>query len=241
MRGILTFHSVDPSGSVLSIAPAELRSLVRAIRRAGHAIVPLAELLEGPEAPRRVALAFDDGLASVHDEAAPILAEERAPATVFVTTDYVGKDNRWPTLPADAPTFPMMRWEQVEALRRAGWEVEAHTATHPDLRALPDGEIDRELVRCDDALAGRLGARPRLFAYPYGAYDARVEARVRQRYAFALTAEMGLLPSPLEAPHRVPRLETFYFRSAAVHRHFGSRAFGAYLRLRAALRRLRGR
>lgn len=239
MRAILTFHNVDRSGSVLSIDPAALRSLVRAIRASGHEIAALADLLGDPSGADRVALTFDDGLAGLHEHAAPVLAEESAPATVFVTTDFVGKDNRWPTLPPAAPTIAMMSWEQLAELRDAGWAIEAHTATHPDLRKLSDDEIDAELARCDEALASRLGLQPRLFAYPYGYVDDRVEARVRPRYDFSVTAEMGRVPDRIARAHRVGRLETYYFRDPRIHRWFGTWEFDAYLAGRALLRRLR--
>lgn len=236
MRAVLTFHSVDDSGSVLSIAPHELRDLVREIQQSGHAIVPLRELL-ADEAPARVALTFDDGYRSVWEHAGPVLAEAGAPATLFLTTGYVGRDSRWPTLPADAPVFPLMSWQQVEDLHAQGWAIEAHTESHPDLRALPDDEVRHELCAADEAIEGRLGVRPRAFAYPYGHFDARVEGIVRTRYETAVTVQMATVDRP-PASHRVPRLETFYFRGRRPLGGFGSSGFRAYLGLRALIRAL---
>ena len=66
MRAVLMFHSVDPSGSVLSIEPDALRSLVGAIQQSGHRIVPLRELLDSESSAPEIALTFDDGLRSLH-------------------------------------------------------------------------------------------------------------------------------------------------------------------------------
>ena len=44
---------------------------------------------------RAVAITFDDGYRSVHDLALPVLREFGLPATVFVTSGYVGEDNMW--------------------------------------------------------------------------------------------------------------------------------------------------
>jgi peptidoglycan/xylan/chitin deacetylase (PgdA/CDA1 family) len=241
MRAVLTFHSVDDSGSVLSIAPQALRALVRAIRSSGHEIIPLTELLSASELPNRVALSFDDGMASVPEAALPILREEGAPATLFVTTDYLGRDNQWPTMPGSAPRMRMADWKGIEDLCEAGWAIEAHTATHPDLRKLSDQTIEDELLRCDEAIENRLGRAPVVFAYPYGYCDDRVVEHARRRYRFAVTAQMGQLPAALGDPMRVPRLETFYFRDPVVHRHFGSFPFRGYLELRRMIRELRAR
>lgn len=237
MRALLTFHSVDRSDSVLSIAPQELRSLVEEIQESGHAIVPLRELLDDP-APRRVALTFDDGYRSVWEEAGPVLRDAGATATLFVTTGYLGRDSRWPTLPADAPVFPLMDWEQVRDLHRRGWAIEAHTVTHPDLRALPDAEIEREFRESNDAIERQIGARPAILAYPYGHYDARVEAITMRHYAHAVTVQMGGVERR-PASHRVPRLESFYFRKRRPLGGFGSPGFRGYLGLRALIRALR--
>lgn len=45
--------------------------------------------------PRAVCITFDDGYRSTHDLALPILRELGLPATVFVTSGYVGENNMW--------------------------------------------------------------------------------------------------------------------------------------------------
>jgi peptidoglycan/xylan/chitin deacetylase (PgdA/CDA1 family) len=45
--------------------------------------------------PRAVCITFDDGYRSTHDLALPILKKFNLPATVFVTTGYVGEGNMW--------------------------------------------------------------------------------------------------------------------------------------------------
>lgn len=62
-------------------------------------VLPLSEAVEAlrTEAmpPRAVAITFDDGYRSVHDIALPILRELSLPATVFLTSGYVGESNMW--------------------------------------------------------------------------------------------------------------------------------------------------
>lgn len=45
--------------------------------------------------PRAVAITFDDGYRSIHDLALPVLKEFNLPATVFVTSGYIGEKNMW--------------------------------------------------------------------------------------------------------------------------------------------------
>ena len=238
MRAILMFHGVDDSGSVLSLAAEELRSLVNSIRASGHQIVSLPTLLHSPSARRQVALTFDDGVQSVATAAAPVLRELEAPATLFVTTGWLGRDNGWPSQAADAPRLPMLSWSQVEDLHRQGWQIECHTVNHPDLRECAPAELEAELSRPIEEIERRLGRRPRYFAYPYGYLDPRVVDAAREHYEGAVTTSMATL-GPGDDPLRRPRLDTFYLRSPRIHRRFGGRRYRAIVETRAALRRLK--
>ena len=55
----------------------------------------LAAMAAGALPPRAVCITFDDGYRSMHDLALPILSEFDLPATVFVTSGYVGEGNMW--------------------------------------------------------------------------------------------------------------------------------------------------
>lgn len=62
-------------------------------------VIPLHEAVgligTGRMPPRAVCITFDDGYRSVHDLALPILQELKLPATVFVTSGFVGGGNMW--------------------------------------------------------------------------------------------------------------------------------------------------
>ena len=208
MRAILSFHSIDDSGSVLSMSRNQLASLIDAIRNSGHRIVALRKLLDEPEEAKRIAFTFDDGMQSLWQNALPVLRDGDIPATLFLTTARLGGDNRWPGLPPGAPTMPMLTWSQVGELHDSGWSIEAHSANHPDLRSLSDAAIDEEMESGNAAIEEELGTRPEIFAYPYGDFDRRVESIARRVYRYALTTKMGQLPPRIDAPHRVPRIET---------------------------------
>lgn len=78
---------------------------------------------------------------------------------------------------AALPNDLMMRTEQVQALRRAGMQIGAHTMTHPILARLSDDEMRHEIAGSKQALESMLDEPVTLFAYPNGKpgedYDAR--------------------------------------------------------------------
>lgn len=69
-----------------------------------------------------------------------------------------------PSLPDDL----MMSSAQVQALRRSGMVIGAHTVNHPILAALDEAAAEREIRAGRDALEGLLDERVGLFAYPNG-------------------------------------------------------------------------
>jgi peptidoglycan/xylan/chitin deacetylase (PgdA/CDA1 family) len=238
MRAILTFHSIDDSGSVLSFPPRTFANLLEALHRAGLPVCDLDTLL-APATRHGVALSFDDGMRSVFTHALPILRDHAAAAHVFLTTGAVGGNNRWATQPAYAPSFGMLNWDEIEKLQLAGVRVESHTHSHPDLRDLDDRSIAAECSEADRIIEERLGRRPQYFAYPYGYRNAHTLDYARNRYRASVTTELRELQGK-EDPAALPRLDSYYLRAPWVFRRLDAALPRVYLALRGALRKLRG-
>lgn len=244
MRAILTYHSVDPSGSPISISEDAFRAHVAWLSAAPVRVVPLAQLAAEAAPDDTVALTFDDGFASFADVAWPLLRANGLPATVFVVTGHVGRMNDWGARAtagrrnSDVPALPLMDWDTLGRLAGEGVEIGAHTRTHSDLRRATDAELVDELDGGAMDIAARTGARPSAFAYPYGAVNARVAAATASRYPVAVTTRMRGLRDR-EHPALLPRLDTFYLRDAGRLESWGTKPFHRRLRLRAGLRRVR--
>lgn len=237
MRAVLTFHSVDDSGSVLSFAPRLFASLIESLAAAAIPVLTYHDLLKSEHG---VTLTFDDGMASVYENALPVLAAHGMPSHLFLTTGALGKDNHWATQPAGAPRFDMLNWDQVEACMAGGMHIEAHTECHPDLRALADADIAAECGRANDTLQRRLGRAPRLFAYPYGRADDRVRRVAAGLYEACFSTRLAYLPRE-PAADDVPRLDTWFLRDPRWHARLFSPGTRAYIGLRAGIRTLRGK
>ena len=237
MRAVITFHAIGQDASPLSYPAAALDAMLTAFRHSGLPVMTLDDLL-APGVTRGVALTFDDGMASLHDDALPILRRHEAPAHLFLTTGAVGGDNHWYGQPAGAPRYPMLTWGQLEALHAGGVRIEGHTASHPDLRRLTPDQMDAEMGAADTLIEQRLGRLPAYFAYPYGYHDAGVRAVAKRRYAASFTTELAVLGA--EPPERLPRLDSHYLRSPALLKAIEGAPVGLYFRLRYLLRALRG-
>jgi peptidoglycan/xylan/chitin deacetylase (PgdA/CDA1 family) len=241
MRGILTYHSIDESGSVVSTSPATFRRHIAWLASGAVRVVSLDEITQLPDSVNAVALTFDDGMRSVGEVAAPLLAEYGFVATVFVVTGLVGRTNRWDDRPGSAvPGFPLLSWDELGNLRALGFEVGAHTQTHAHVTRLMDDQLHEELGGAHDAIASRLGVRPRAFAYPYGAVDSRSAAAVGQYYRTACTTVLRPLEHGDNA-YFLPRLDAFYLRAPGALERWGSTGQRWRLAAHAAGRRIRNR
>lgn len=238
MRAILTFHSIDDSGSVLSFPSRTLSGLLEALDQARLPVCDLDTLL-APTTQRGVAITFDDGMRSVFTHGLPILRDHAVPSHLFLTTGAVGGNNRWPTQPAKAPDFDMLNWSEIEKLQQAGMRMESHTHSHPDLRELDEPRIAAECGEADRIIEARLGRRPRYFAYPYGYRNPRATNYARAHYQASVTIELREV-SGGEDSAALPRLDTYYLRAPWVFKRLDAALPRAYLALRGALRRLRG-
>jgi peptidoglycan/xylan/chitin deacetylase (PgdA/CDA1 family) len=149
-------------------------------------------------------------------------------ATVFAVSDYLGSDNQWPGQASFVPPSRMLSWEQLEELAHVGWEIGAHTRTHPDLTRLAPRDLEAEIVGGKRVLEDRLGRAVDLFAYPSGRYNPGVRSVVRRHFRAACTTDMGWA-SETSPPDALERIEMWDFARPGAYRLLGSRLMTAYV------------
>jgi peptidoglycan/xylan/chitin deacetylase (PgdA/CDA1 family) len=243
MRAILTYHSIDESGSPISIGSETFARHVAWLAGGAVVVEPLTALADGPDtAPDgrdRVALTFDDAFSNFATIAWPRLRDHGLPATVFVVSGHVGRSNRWGNqAAAGIPELPLASWDDLAACVASGAEVGAHSRSHPHLPRLSSSALEDEIAGSGRDVAARLGRTPRAFAYPYGEYSNDVVARVAATYAVACTTEYRHVGGH-DAVHRLPRIDMFYFQAPHAFDDWGTAAFLRRLAARRRLRRLR--
>ena len=241
MRAILTYHSIDESGSPISISEGVFRKQLAWLARSDVRVVSLDTLMHMPSDADAVALTFDDGFVSFGDIAAPLLAEHGLPSTLFVVADAVGKTNRWPgRADRGVPELPLLGWDALGRLREQRVEIGAHTRTHVNLARLANGRLHDEVVGGADRISDAIGYPPAAFAYPYGTVTDAAVALVASRFAWGCTTEMRSV-SRNEARALLPRLDMFYLREPGQLERWGTARFRYHLRLRAGARLVRRR
>ena len=239
MRAILTYHSIDESGSPVSLGADVFRAHVRWLARGRVKVLPLEDLLRAGDHEDAVAITFDDGFRNFAEVAAPLLLGQGLPVTLFVVSDHVGGSSAWGGREdASVPTLPLCDWDTLGALRDRGVTIGSHSRRHTPLATRRGAELEDEVAGCQARIAEQLGITPTTFCYPYGSVDEEVAAVVRHSHTVAVTTELRTL-RPHEDPMRIPRLDMYYFRAPGALEAWGSPAFRGRLALRALARSAR--
>src|SRR5579864_2255548 len=95
MRATLTYHSIDDSGSPISVSPTAFDAHLKWLNTGRVRVVSLDEIVTMPDDGQdAVAVTFDDGLLNTRQPVENLLSSG-LPVTLFVVSGYVGRTNTW--------------------------------------------------------------------------------------------------------------------------------------------------
>jgi peptidoglycan/xylan/chitin deacetylase (PgdA/CDA1 family) len=202
------------------ITPAAFEAQMKQLKDAGITVIPMQDLLawkrgEKNIPPRCAVITFDDGYKSQYEVAWPIMKKYGYPFTMFIYTEGV----RGGALGGGGA----ITWEQLADMRDNGVDIEAHSATHQDLReghtitlagpgmkktrtklTGPQYEqwVQNEVVGCKQLIEQRLGIKVNCFAVPFGNYNEHVKELARNAGYEAMFTVYGqpiTFTSPLDS------------------------------------------
>lgn len=238
MRAILTYHSIDPSGSVISVDAATFERQMRWLSRSGLDILPLDRIMDARG--DAVSVTFDDAFRNFSDAALPVLLDAGIAVTLFVPASRVGTTNAWTDAPArySVPEMSLMNWSDVARAAECGVALGGHGRSHVSLPGLSSDLLADEVCGAAAEIRRETGVDPQSFAYPYGDWDQRSADEVRRCYRFGCTTDFRALAAADDL-HLLPRLDMFYLRAPGRLESFGTRAFARYIGARRIGRALR--
>jgi peptidoglycan/xylan/chitin deacetylase (PgdA/CDA1 family) len=179
------------------ITPAAFEAQMKELKDHGITVISMQDLLawkrgEKNIPPRCAIITFDDGYKSQYEVAWPIMKKYGYPFTMFIYTEGV----RGGALGGGGA----ITWEQLADMRDNGVDIEAHSATHQDLReghaitlagqgvkktrtkltgAAYEQWLQNEVVGSKQLLEQRLGIKVNCFAVPFGNYNEHVKEMAR--------------------------------------------------------------
>jgi peptidoglycan/xylan/chitin deacetylase (PgdA/CDA1 family) len=247
---IITYHAIGDAASPLWTSADAFDQQLKALAGNGFETISLSDAIRackgelpvyGEAAPgmralpqKPLVLTFDDGYASVAEQAWQRLSHWGFSATVFLVTDYCGKTNYWPGQPRTMPEMPLLTWKQIEDLSADGCEFGAHTKDHCALPLLSRQAIAEQLSASQAAITARTGQPANTFAYPYGVSDAKTIAVTSEYFAGAVGTALGIA-SEKDNLFLLPRIDSYYLNTFWIER-LHTQTFSQYIKLRQILR-----
>jgi peptidoglycan/xylan/chitin deacetylase (PgdA/CDA1 family) len=239
---VLTFHRVDDGASVTSCSPGVFQKSIAKLHGKGYRTLGLLEaagcLRRGAPFPdHSLVITFDDGYQSVYDRAFPVLQQYGMSATVFLTVGEKTRPRPGDRLPA-LNGRAMLSWSEIREMHESGFEIGAHTLSHPNLPRLTVGRIETEVYQSKAVIEDVLGAPVACFAYPYGRYDGRSRGIVQRHFACACSDKLGLITHGSD-PYALERVDAYYLRTDRLFDLMLTRIFPWYIRALSIPRRIR--
>jgi peptidoglycan/xylan/chitin deacetylase (PgdA/CDA1 family) len=172
-------------------------------------IVSLSALLAGKgTAPLQAAITFDDGYASLHGAALPILRGAGGPSA-FLNTGSIGVIDRKVSDPAlgHYPDETFLLWHEVEDLAAAGWEIGSHGVDHLDLTIQPDSIVRTQLNASRARIGEVLSSCSPIFSYTWGRHTSHLRRLVAEcGYRGAVAGVHGAVNKSSD-PMAIPRID----------------------------------
>lgn len=169
----VSFHDIPDE------AEADFRAKLRFMKQHTN-VVSLDDYFAGRLCWEKVnvVVTFDDGYKSWILKAAPALRELDIPATLFVSSGFLGLSKPQEEefirsrLRTNRKTIGGLTEEDVRQLAKQGFTIGGHTFNHANLSELHDRtELVREILSDKCKLESIIGQEVHYFAYPFGAYS----------------------------------------------------------------------
>ncbi len=200
---ILMYHSVSAGADYfMNVEPKDFERQMAYLAEKKTPVIAFGELVRRLHSNQplggAVVLTFDDGYRDNYTVAFPILKKYGFPATIFVTTDMIGK--------VDKRNLARLSIEEIKEMEASGLiDIEPHTKTHPKLATLFATVAEQEIQGSKHAIEEVLGKSALIFAYPYGNFNDETERLVRDAgFVAAVSVGEGTVHAKSDS-YRLPR------------------------------------
>lgn len=126
-----------------------------------------------------IVLTFDDGYHDIYENAFPIMKKYNYTGTIFIITNYIGEDR-------------YLDLNEIRELKQAGWQIESHTLSHPNLANISQEEEKNQISESKRIIEESVGNVVTFLSYPAGKYDDEtIELTKKAGYRGAVTTNEG--------------------------------------------------
>ena len=192
---ILMYHSVSYNKIFFTVSPESFRKQMEWLYQNKYQVISLKELADiigrKEEVPKKtVVLTFDDSFEDVYLNAFPILKKYGFPASVFIATDFIGREQK---NESTGILFKTLDSRQIKEMHDSGLiDFEPHTCSHQELTKISQEEARKEILDSRRIIEDGLSKKCYFFAYPRGKYNQDIMGILKENgFLAALTVNPG--------------------------------------------------
>jgi len=185
-----------------NVFPEQFKQQMQYLCESGYRVVRLAEYFKWHKGelnlPKKsVVITFDDGYKNVYDNAYPVLRKYNFPATIFLVTDYIGKEQSFGWFKDDDNSLWPLSWGEVAEMSQGNITIGSHSLSHPHLGRLTPEKIEKELGSSKQEIEDQINKEASFFSYPigikqYGVYNNNTKrGLISSGYQLAFVSEIG--------------------------------------------------
>jgi len=174
---IFVYHRFDDNRyPTTNISTKTLKAEFNYLKNHNYKVVPLIDIVEKIKAKEKVpdnwvAFTIDDGFKTFYTNGLSIFKQYGYPFTLFIAVKYTQENYR-----------DYVSWKQLKEIAKYG-SVEFHSYGHGHFGRMSDEKIKADMEKGLKFMKEQLNYQPKLFVYPYGEYDNRVE-KIVNSYGF---------------------------------------------------------
>lgn len=227
---VLAYHSISDDSTIVDIHPSEFKKQIDILRASCEFISPddVIEYIQNEKkfSKPAVALTFDDGYKDLMTYVMPYLSQYSIPASVFVLSQPQNANRQ-----ELANKKPLMSIEDIQILKRNGWTIGCHSATHPNF-ADKNLNVQKEIIDSKKQLEQVLGFAVKYFVYPKGIYSNKIVQVVEKAgFSAAFAFEPGNISTHTNI-FAIPRMPVDWTHSEKQYEAFFTRWGVGYLQMR---------
>lgn len=221
---VLAYHRVNDKRreDALTVSLRNFEFQLRYFKDKGYHAITLNEWikqtssLKFPLQGKKLIITFDDGYRDNYLHALPILQKYGFPATVFIATSYIDKEEPFPWdikkgwQKFHEEDLPLKSWHILD-MQSKGLEIGSHSVSHRNLTEIGHSQILYELRESKRRLEDLTGQTILSFCYPRGFFTQNICDMVMQcgYNAAVVTPSLGSGPIKSHNPYTIRRIGVY--------------------------------
>lgn len=190
---VLMYHSVGENDEFFTVSPKVFEAQMCYVHEQGFNVVSVLDLYlmlkNGTTIPKKtVVVTFDDGYEDNFTEAFPVLSKYQIPATIFVSTERVGKQ----VVARKGSSLSFLTESQIKTMHESGLVAfGSHAHEHVKLGHIEPLSVSHQFETSKGILERIVGVKPYAVAYPFGSVTSAVEEKAKEFFTIGFGVKKG--------------------------------------------------